>query len=120
MFPERPGYKWVSHSDTAGEDWSEPAPLCDAAGEPIQSGSSGSALFRSERNGRLYWIGNLCLRGEKPKGNYPRTTLYVVEVREEPFALRRETSCSSWTATAPGGHEDWWRSDYYRYRVALE
>jgi hypothetical protein len=28
-------------------------------GEPIESGSNGSALFRSIKNGRLYWMGNL-------------------------------------------------------------
>ncbi|MEM3956792.1 MAG: sialidase family protein [Thermoproteota archaeon] len=91
MFPERPGYKWVSFSDDHCETWTTPVPLVCDDGEPIESSSTGSVLFRSIKNGRLYWIGNLCLEGIRPNGNFPREPLYIAEVQEEPFALKRNT-----------------------------
>ena len=53
-----------------GDTWSAPVPLPATGGEPIESGSNGSALFRSIKNGRLYWMGNLALRGEHANGNW--------------------------------------------------
>lgn len=89
--PEKPGYKWLSFSKDDGETWSAPVPLPATGGEPIESGSNGSALFRSIKNGRLYWMGNLALRGERADGNWPRAPLVIVEVQEEHFALKRDT-----------------------------
>lgn len=86
-WPEKPGYKWMSFSDDAGINWSHAEPLYCDDGTLLQSSATGSALFRSEKNGRLYWIGNLCLHGERVKGNWPRSPLYIAEVQEEPFAL---------------------------------
>ncbi len=71
MFSEKPGYKWVSFSDDHCETWSEPAPLLCDDGESVESSSTGSALFRSTKTGKLYWIGNLCLEGVRPNGNFP-------------------------------------------------
>ncbi len=59
-------------------------------------------LFRSIKNGRLYWIGNLCIEGAwifgvycektlRPYGNFPRTPLVIAEVQENPFSLKRNT-----------------------------
>ena len=90
-FPEKPGYKWLTFSQNEGETWSAPVPLPTAGGEPIESGANGSALFRSIKNRKLYWMGNLALRGERAKGNWPRSPLVIVEVQEEPFALKRDT-----------------------------
>jgi hypothetical protein len=90
-FPDKPGYKWLSFSRDDGETWSAPVPLPATGGDPIESGANGSALFRSIKNGKLYWLGNLALRGERPQGNWPRSPLCLVEVQEEPFALKRET-----------------------------
>ncbi len=90
-FPEQPGYKWLSFSRDEGQSWAAPEPLPATGGDPIESGANGSALFRSIKNGRLYWLGNLALRGERPNGNWPRSPLCLVEVQEEPFALKRET-----------------------------
>jgi hypothetical protein len=89
--PDKPGYKWLSFSTDEAETWSAPAPLPDTGGKPIVSGSNGSALFRSIKNGKLYWMGNLALHGEPAEGNRPRSSLVIVEVQEQPFALRRET-----------------------------
>jgi hypothetical protein len=90
-FPDKPGYKWLSFSSDGGYTWSKPVPFPASEGEPIESGANGSALFRSMKNGRLYWLGNLALHGERAKGNWPRSPLCLVEVQEEPFALRRDT-----------------------------
>ncbi|PKO23883.1 MAG: hypothetical protein CVU38_01680 [Chloroflexi bacterium HGW-Chloroflexi-1] len=102
MYPDRPGYKWLSFSEDHCETWTEPAPLPCDKGEPIESSSTGSTLFRSIKTGRLYWIGNLCIEGAwignlyakgilRPDGNFPRTPLVIAEVQEEPFALKRDT-----------------------------
>jgi hypothetical protein len=149
MFPEKPGWKWLSFSSDDGFSWSHPAPLPFTGGEPLESGSSGCALFRSMSDGKLYWIGNLCLHGERPEGNYPRTTLVIAEMQEEPLALKRDTIFAideRGYNDSPGtqlsnfrfyqdretgdlvlfmvrycvrGHEEWWNSDYYRYRVRM-
>jgi len=97
MYPERPGYKWLSFSGDEGETWSEPQPLPCDTGDPLESSATGSALFRSWKTSKLYWMGNLCAQGDLPtgrtraRGNYPRVPLVVAEVQEQPFALKRDT-----------------------------
>lgn len=148
-FPDQPGYKWLSFSSDDGQTWSAPVPLPATGGDPIESGANGSALFRSIKNGRLYWMGNLALRGERPKGNWPRSPLVMVEVQEAPFALKRDTmfvvderghhdsprvQLSNFRfyqdretgdvvifLTRYGEHSEteWMDADYYRYRVAM-
>jgi hypothetical protein len=148
-FPDKPGYKWLSFSRDAGETWSAPVPLPATGGDPIESGANGSALFRSIKNGKLYWMGNLALRGERAKGNWPRSPLVIVEVQEEPFALKsetifavdertyndsprvqlsnfrfyqdRETGDVVIFLTRYGEHseKEWMIADYYRYRVYM-
>lgn len=102
MFPERPGYKWVSFSEDHCETWTEPIPLPCDEGEPIESSSSGSVLFRSIKNSRLYWIGNLCIEGVRPRGNFPRTPLVIAEVQEEPFFALKRSSIKIIDRQAPG------------------
>jgi hypothetical protein len=149
MFPEKPGYKWLSFSRDDGETWSAPVPLPATGGEPIESGANGSALFRSLLNGKLYWLGNLALDGERANGNWPRSPLCLVEVQEEPFALKRDTifmvdrrgpndsarvQLSNFrfyqdrqtgelviflTRYGERSAEQWMLADYYRYRVQM-
>lgn len=149
MFPEKPGWKWLSFSENDGLTWSDPAPLPFVGGEPMESGGNGCAMFRSITNGKLYWMGNLCIYGERARGNYPRTSLVIAEMQEDPFALKRDTifvvdekgyndspdlQLSNFRfyqdrETADlvifmlrycvEGHDQWWNSDYYRYRVQL-
>lgn len=149
MYPERPGYKWLCFSTDGARTWSPPEPLPCDHGEPLESSSTGSALFRSLRSGTLYWMGNLCPQGQRPRGNYPRVPLVVAEVQEEPFALKRDTvfvigdqqageppevQMSNFrfyqdrqtedlvvfvTRYAERGAKEWMQADYYRYRVAL-
>jgi hypothetical protein len=150
MFPERPGYKWLCFSDDDGMTWSNPVPLPCDRGDPIESGANGSAFFRSIMTGKLYWIGNLCIHGVRPKGNWPRTPLVVVEVQEEPFALKRDTitvidqrsptECEQvqhsnfrfyqdrengdlvlfLTRYGERSAREWMLADYYRYRVEID
>jgi hypothetical protein len=88
---DRPNYKWLSFSADGGETWSKIVPLACDDGVVLESSATGSALFRSIKNGRLYWIGNLCREGERAQGNFPRSPLYICEVQETPFALKRKT-----------------------------
>lgn len=149
MFPDKPGYKWLSFSSDAGLNWSPAVPLPATGGDPLESGANGSALFRSERNGRLYWLGNLALDGQRPKGNWPRSPLCLVEVEENPLSLKRDTifrvdersgtdsdqvQLSNFrfyqdretgelvvflTRYAEQSATEWMLANYYRYRVAL-
>lgn len=88
---EKPGYKWISFSDDGGYNWSTVEPFSCSDGSLIESSATGSLLIRSFTNGKLYWIGNLCIDGERAEGNMPRSPLVIAEVQEEPFALKRET-----------------------------
>ncbi|MCX7706118.1 MAG: glycoside hydrolase [bacterium] len=88
MFPEKPGYKWVCFSDDNGMNWSAPEPFMCDDGTIFESGSNGSALLRSVKNGKIYWIGNLCIEeGLRAKGNWPRYPLVIAEIKEEPFSI---------------------------------
>ncbi|MEI8245888.1 MAG: sialidase family protein [Lentisphaerota bacterium] len=149
MFPERPGYKWICYSQDDGENWSEPEPMPCTEGPPIESSSAGSAFFRCTKTKKLYWIGNLCIRGERPNGLFPRSPLVVAEIQEQPFGLKRET-ISVIDERAPGetasvqmsnfrfyqdsetgdlivllsryGERDaekWQIADYYQYRISI-
>lgn len=148
-FPEKPGYKWHSFSRDDGESWSKAEPFPATGGEPIESGANGSVLFRSIKNGKPYWMGNLALNGERAKGNWPRSPLVLVEVQESPFALKRETiftvdqrsptespktQMSNFrfyqdrltgdvviylTRYGERSEKEWMLADYYRYRVAM-
>ncbi len=148
-FPERPGYKWLTLSADQAETWSPPVPLPATGGDPIESGANGSAFFRSKKNGKLYWLGNLALRGERPKGNWPRSPLCLVEVQESPLALKRDTifavdergfndsprvQMSNFrfyqdretgdlvvllTRYGELSEKEWMLADYYQYRVEL-
>jgi len=89
-YPEKPGYKWLCFSQDQGESWSFPRPLLYDDGQPLSSGANGSALFRSQKNNKIYWIGNPALE-EPPCGNWPRSPLAMMEIEEKDFTLRRDT-----------------------------
>ncbi len=145
----RPGHKWLAFSEDGGETWSDPGPLRFDDCTLLESGSNGSALFRSFKTSRLYWIGNPCVGEERAHGNFPRAPLAIYEVQEEPFALRRETGMiiddrgpeepiglqlSNFrfyqdretgevvlfmTRFGEKDADDWRQADLYRYRIAL-
>lgn len=150
LAPDSSGYKWMSFSDNGGESWSKATPLIYDDGTPVVSGSSGSALFRSIKNGKLYWLGNLCLNGEQPIGNFPRSPLHMAEVQETPFAIDGSTpsiidervphesaqlQLSNFkfyqergsgdvilyiTRFSENSAEDWIKADLYQYRITLD
>jgi hypothetical protein len=91
IWPDMPGRKWVTFSDDAGLTWTHAQPLAYDTGYVPESSSTGSALIRHSKTGKLYWLGNLCRAGQRANGNMPRAPLYIAEVQEEPFALKRET-----------------------------
>lgn len=90
-WPDRPSYKWLSFSEDGGETWSETQPLAFDDGTVFESSATGSTLIRSNSDGRLYWLGNLCADGQRAEGNFPRSPLFIAEVQEQPFALKRAT-----------------------------
>ena len=86
-----PGYKWVAFSSDDGQTWSRPVPWTWSDGQPMESSATGSALFRSILNQKIYWIGNICPPGVRAEGNWPRSPLVIGEVDETSFTLKRET-----------------------------
>jgi hypothetical protein len=91
MYPDRPGYKWLAISEDECESWTQPEPFGCNEGDPIESSSTGSTSFRSLTDGKLYWIGNLCIDGERPNGNFPRSPLVIAEIDETIPAIKRNT-----------------------------
>jgi len=89
-FLERPGFKWFSLSTDEGETWGKPEPVRWHDGFLMESGANCPALFHSSKTGKLYFIGNACLNGERAKGNWPRSPLVICEVQEEPLGFRRD------------------------------
>jgi hypothetical protein len=117
-WPEKPGYKWLSHSDDSGETWSEISPMGLTDGSPIESGATGSAFFRSIVDNRLYWIGNLCENGMRAYGNLPRSPLHVVRMREDPLAIERD-SIAIIDRVQPGEHVETQHSNFKFYQDRL-
>lgn len=118
VWPDRPGYKWLSYSQDGGHSWSEALPLpCDDGGV-IESSATGSALFRSVKNGKLYWIGNLCTHGRRPDGNMPRSPLVVCEMEEDAVAIKRKTIVEI-DRRQPGEHPDVQHSNFRFYQDRL-
>ena len=89
--PDLPGYKWLVFSEDDGETWTTPKPFGCSDGKPIESSATGGALIRSIKNGKIYFVGNLCADGGRADGNWPRSPLHIAEVQEEPFSLKRDT-----------------------------
>ena len=87
--PGAPGFKWYCFSDDGGKTFSSPAPWRFNDGEAVYSSASISYLFRGEKNGKLYWIGNIT--DHKVYGNLPRWPLCLVEVDETFGTAKKET-----------------------------
>ena len=88
---DKPSYKWLAFSQDGGLNWSKAQPWPCDDGILLQSSATGSALFRSLKDGQLYWLGNLCEEGQQAQGNWPRSPLFMARVCEEPFSLVRES-----------------------------
>jgi hypothetical protein len=112
---DRPNYKWLSFSADGGDTWSEIVPLACDDGVVLESSATGSALFHSLENGKLHWIGNLCQEGERAQGSFPRSPLYIAEMQEQPFAIKRGT-ITVIDQTQPGEHPNTQHSNFKFYQ----
>jgi hypothetical protein len=86
---ETPGRKFFSLSQDGGLTLSSPTEWRYDDGTSFHSPSSYHRLIRHQRNGKLYWIGNIC--AAPAAGNSPRYPLIIAEVDEEQAAIRRST-----------------------------
>ena len=80
--PCAPGFKWYCCSDDGGRTFSPIMPWVFDTREVVYSSATLSTFFRSTKNGRLYWIGNVT-DPQKTYGNYPRYPLHICEVDEK-------------------------------------
>ncbi len=87
--PDQPGYKWMCVSEDYCRTWSKPMPLSYSSGERFFSPSACSDIRRNSKDGKLYWIGNIC--PENSNGNEPRYPLVIGEVDEERLGIIKET-----------------------------
>ncbi len=87
--PGTPGFKWYTYSDDGGKTFTPAMPWHFDDGEVIYSSSSIAHFFRDERNGRLYWIGNIT--GHVVRENWPRWPLCIVEVDETYGTAKKES-----------------------------
>jgi len=83
------GRAWISVSADGGHTWGPVTDLRYDDGEQFYSPSSFVRILRSQRTGKLYWVGNIS--PEPPQGNLPRHPLVVAEIDEQRHALRRNT-----------------------------
>ena len=85
---DAPSYKWYAYSDDGGKTFTAPQPWRFDDGEEVRSSATFCWLFRSQKNGKLYWIGNVTPHAW---GNFPRYPLHIGEVDEETGLLKKST-----------------------------
>ncbi len=83
-------HKWFSVSVDGGMTFSEPQIFGYTNGTKFFSTSTFHRLFRSQRTGRLYWIGNIAPTNPTNPG-HPRYPLVIAEVDEDAVALKANT-----------------------------
>lgn len=83
-----PARRWQSLSRNGGMTWSDPRPWTYDDGEPFYSPSSCSQLL-TLRDGRTFWLGNIC--PHNADGNGPRYPLILGRVDRHTGALLRHT-----------------------------
>lgn len=88
--PFAPSYKMYCLSDDGAKTFSPPMPWHFDSREVIYSSATYSIFARSEKNGKLYWFGNIT-DPAKTYGNAPRYPLQIVEVDEEWGCAKKET-----------------------------
>ena len=88
--PTAPACKYYVISEDGGKTFSAPKPWCYEDGEIVYSPSSFCQVVKSEVNGKLYWIGNTCLKNEV-NGAYPRFPLYLIEINPQTGLAIRES-----------------------------
>lgn len=87
---EGSAHKWYSVSNDGGLTFIEPKIFGYSDGTKFYSTSTFHRLIRSQKTGRLYWIGNIA--GEPPtNAGHPRYPLIIAEVDEDSLALKKDT-----------------------------
>lgn len=86
-------HKWFSVSDDGGMTFAKPQIFGYSDGTKFFSTSTFHRLFRSQKTGRLYWIGNIAAEAPTNAG-HPRYPLIIAEVDEKTLALKKETVTS--------------------------
>lgn len=88
--PYLPNCKYYTYSDDGGKTFAPPMPWHYDTREFLYSSATFSRFFRSRKNGKLYWIGNIT-DPTKTEGNYPRYPLQIAEVDEEWGVVKKDT-----------------------------
>lgn len=83
-------HKWFSVSSDGGMTFSKPQIFGYTDGTKFFSTSTFHRLFRSQKTGRLYWIGNIAPTNPSNAG-HPRYPLVIAEVDETSLALKKST-----------------------------
>lgn len=86
-----PGQKWLTVSEDGGKTISPMRALTFDDGGQLLSPSSIHNLFRSSRNGRLYWIANIVDSAKAAHGNGDRYPLYIAEIDEQTITVKRDS-----------------------------
>lgn len=87
--PTTEGRKWMTWSEDGGRTLAPVEEFRYASGKRFYSPSSIHRFFRSRKNGRLYWIGNIS--DDPPRGNDPRYPLVIGVIDEERMGLIEES-----------------------------
>ena len=87
--PTTPGRKWMCTSEDRGRTLSPAVDFRYDDGSQFYSPSSFHQMFRSTKNGLLYWLANIC--EEPPHDNGPRHPLYIAEIDEEKRAVKKDS-----------------------------
>ncbi len=87
--PGTPSFKWYAYSDDGGETFTSAEPWHFDDRQVVYSGASISALIRSSKNGKLYWIGNVT--DHTAYDNFPRYPLHIAQVDDRYGCLIKET-----------------------------
>ncbi len=86
---QSPGRKWFSVSRDGGLTWDNVKEMRYDTGEQFYSPASVSATIRSNKTGKLYWVGNIT---EVPAvANSPRFPLVIVEIDEKGPSFIKDT-----------------------------
>jgi len=89
--PCAPNFKWYSYSDDGGLTFTPAMPWHFDTREVVYSSASCFSFFRSSKNGKLYWIGNIIDEPWRINGNDPRHILQICEVDETYGHLIKDT-----------------------------
>lgn len=91
--PGTPPFRWYTFSDDGGRTWAPVMPWHFDTREVVYSPASISGSFRSSKNGKLYWIGNILTEPwlVDSSGSDPRWPLQICEVNEEYGYLIKDT-----------------------------